>query len=90
MAAAGGSYGGYLIRMDRDADEAVPLHREPRRRLRHAVAVRERRDAGRAQSFAASRGRSSSASISGIPRASRPVLETPMLVLHGERDYRVP
>ena len=46
MAAAGGSYGGYMAAWIAGTHRSLRLHRQSRRRVRHAVAVRERRHAG--------------------------------------------
>ena len=91
MAATGGSYGGYLgrwIASQTDRFAAIVNHAGV---CDFQTQYASRRDAGaRALAWAASRGTTSrewtATTRCATPRASA----RPMLVIHGEKDYRVP
>ena len=91
-AAAGASYGGYMVNWIAGHTDRFRALVSPRRHLRPALDVRRRpRSCGsRTGSSAGPPGRAPRSTRAGARSRFVKSFKTPTLVIHGEQDYRVP
>ena len=93
VCALGGSYGGYMVNwIAGQMARALPLPRQPRRRVRHPRdGLHRPRSCGSPSGNTAARLRTNPEDYAKFNPADHVAKwKTPMLVIHGELDYRVP